>query len=159
MSHSDGCEPPTDQFIGLTGLTVTREKSCNTVNTSHGIAALWWLLTPITCIYPHGVAVAVSDRMQNRTSVQTLRSRSICHCFEGLGGQNAGSSFFLSFFGVFTPDRGWSLSRCRSLDLCHRNWLHSPSSLRPVDTRVAAPLPIMKWPWSSVSRAIALLKQ
>lgn len=79
---------PTDQFIGLTGLTATWEKSCNTVNTSHGIAALWWLLSPITCIYSCGMAVAAPSRMQNRAARRReLQSRSICHHFEGLGGK------------------------------------------------------------------------
>lgn len=78
----------------------------------------------------------------------------------GGGGKMQDHPFFdLSFFAVFAPDRGWSLSSSRSLDSCHRNWLHSPSSLRPVDSRVAAGQPIMKWPWSCVSRAIVLLKQ
>lgn len=152
---------PTDQFIGLTGLTATREKSCNTVNTSQGIAALWWLLSPITCIYSCGMAVACPSRMQNRAAVQTQATKHIyLSPLWMLRGQNAGSSFFYpSFFAVFTPDRGWSLSSSRSLDSCHRNWLHSASSLRPVDSRVAAGQPIMKWPWSSVSGAIVLLKQ
>lgn len=74
----------TDQFIGLTGLTATWEKSCKIVNTSQGIAALWWLLSPIKCIYSCGTAAAAPSRMQNR---RELQSSSICHRFEGLGGK------------------------------------------------------------------------
>ena len=149
---------PTDQFIGLTGLTATWEKSCNTVNTSQGIAALWWLLSPITCIYSSGCS---SQQNAKQSGSQTRATKHIyLSLLWRLRGQNAGSSFFYpSFFTIFTPDRGWSLSSSRSLDSCHHNWLHSPSSLRPVDSRVAAGQPIMKWPWSSVSRAVVLLKQ
>lgn len=79
---------PTDQFIGLTGLTATSEKSCNTVNTSRSIAALWWLLLTITCIYSCATAVAAPSRMQNRMACRRkLQSRSICQHFEGLDGK------------------------------------------------------------------------
>lgn len=142
----------TDQFIRLTGLTTTREKSYNTVSTSQCVAGEWCLLLQITCIYSCSMAVAACHVMQTRGAMQTPATRRIyLSPLWRHRGQNAGSSFFyLSFRAVFTPDRGWSLSSSRSLDSCHRNWLHSPSSLRPVDSRVAAGQPIMKWPWSRV---------
>lgn len=171
---------PTDQFIGLTGLTGTWEKSCNAVNTSRSIAAPWCLLVTITCIFfffffffflvgppPCATAVAAPSRMQSRMArrrklykadlfVNTLKA------WRGREGQNAGSSFFFfsnpSFSAVYTPDRGWSLSSLCGLDSCHHKWPRSPSSLMPVDSRVAAGQPIMKWPWSGVSRAMELLK-
>lgn len=153
---------PTDQFIVLTGLTATWEKSCKKVNTSSSIASLWWLLFSNTWIYSCATAVAVPSRMRNRMVRRCkLQSRSICQHSECLGGKMQNHLFFFhpSFFAVFTPDRGWSLSRFRSLDSRCHNWLRSTSSLRPVDSRVAAGQPIMKWPWSGVSRAIELLKQ
>lgn len=73
-----------------------------------------------------------------------------------LRGQDSGSLFFFPiplFFAVFSPDRSWSLSSPRSLDSCRRNSLRSLSSVRPVDSRVAARQHIMKWPWSGVSEA------
>lgn len=153
---------PTDQFIVLTGLTVTWEKSCNTVDTYLSIASLWWVLFSNTWIYSCATAGAVPSRMQNRVARRCkLQSRTICQHYERLGGKMQNHLFFLhpSFFALFTPDRGWSLSRFCSLDSCHHNRLRSTSSLRPVDSRVAAGQPIMKWPWSGVNRAIELLKQ
>lgn len=152
---------PTDQFIGLTGLTATWEKSCNAVNTSQGIAALWWLLSPITCIYSCGTGCCSSQQNAKQGGSQTRATKQIyLSPLWRLRGQNAGSSFFYpSFFAVFSLDRGWSLSSSRSLDSCRHNWLRFASSLRPADSRVAAGQHIMKWPWSSVSRAIVLLKQ
>lgn len=73
-----------------------------------------------------------------------------------LRGQDAGSSFpppIPLFFDVFSPDRGWSLSSPHSLDSCRNNSPRSPSSFRPVDSRVATGQPITKWPWSGVSGA------
>lgn len=161
MSHSDGCEHTlinsqdwqdwqqpekraVIQSILLRVLLHCDDCSCQ----SHAFIPVAW-------------AVATPGRMQNRAAMQTQATKQIyLSPLWRLRGQNAGSSFFYSsFFAVFTPDWGWSLSSSRSLDSCHRNWLHSPSSLRPVDSRVAAGQPIMKWPWSSVSRAIAQLKQ
>ena len=128
MSHSDGCEPPTDQFIGATGLTATWEKSCNTVNTSQGIAALWWLLLPITCIYSCGTAVAAPSRMQNRTARRRkLQSRSICHHFESLGGKMQDHLFSIPLSLPFSLLIEADLYHARrSLDSCHHNRLHPP---------------------------------
>lgn len=154
MSHSDGCEPPTDQFMGATGLTATWEKSCNTVNTSQGIAALWWLLLPITCIYSCGTAIAAPSRMQNRTARRRkLQIGSICHRFESLGGKMQDHLFSIPLSLPFSLLIEADLYQARrSLDSCHRNRLHPPSSFRSVDSRVAAGQPIMKWPWSCVKQ-------
>lgn len=153
---------PTDQFIGLAGLTATWEKSCSPVNTSPSIAVLWWLFLTITCIYSCASTVATPSRMQNRMARRRrLQSRSICQRFEGLEGKMQDHLFFFasSFSLLFLLLIEADLYQVHSLDSCCHNWLHSPSSLRPVDSRVAAGQPIMKWPWFSVSRAIELLKQ
>lgn len=166
---------PTDQFIGLTGLTGTWEKSCNAVNTSRSIAAPWCLLVTITCIFFFFFLVPLPapwllqlpaeckvEWLADASSTKQIYLSTLWRPGGGGGGQNAGSSFFFffnpSFSAVYTPDRGWSLSSLCSLDSWRHKWPRSPSSLMPVDSRVAAGQPIMKWPWSGVSRAMELLK-
>lgn len=164
---------PTDQFIGLTGLTGTWEKSCNAVNTSRSIAAPWCLLVTITCIFfapppvPRLLQLPAECKVEWLTdagSTKQIYLSTLWRPGEG-GGEEEGKMqdhlfFFFnpSFSAVYTPDRGWSLSSLCSLDSCRHKWPRSPSSLMPVDSRVAAGQPIMKWPWSGVSRAMELLK-
>lgn len=120
----------------------------------------FFLRLPVTGIYSSDImAAAAFSKMQNTKAVQNQATGHIyLSPFWRQGEQNAGSSFFPIFFvPIFTPDRGWSLSSSFCLDSCHCNWLPSPSSLRPIDSRVAAGQPIMKWPWCRVSEAIVPL--
>lgn len=152
---------PPDQWMALTALTATREKSSNTSQYFSGYCCT--VTTPPANhmhLFPRQCCCSSPLNAKESGSQGCATKQLYLSPLWRLRGQNAGSSFFYpSLFAVFTPDGGWSLSSLRSLDSSRRNWLRSPSSLRPVDSRVAAGQPIMKWPWSSDSGAVALLKQ
>lgn len=111
----------TDQFVGATRLTGTREKKLK-LDTAQRIAALCWLRLPIKFIYSCAVAVAAHSRMQNRVvSADASREAYLFVLVVKEKGENARSSFFSFFYPSLM------VSVVKQADL-----YHDPVALTPV---------------------------